>query len=49
MIADINSLDVELFSFIEEQFLMQKKLFEQYESQRVIFDQLQAQQRVKTN
>jgi hypothetical protein len=48
MIAEINSLDVELFSFIEEQFEAQKHLFEQYEAQRIIFDQLQAQQNVKT-
>lgn len=48
-IAEINSLDVELFSFIEEQFDVQRKLFEHYEAQRIIFDQLEAQQRVKTN
>lgn len=48
MIAEINSLDVELFSFIEEQFEAQKHLFEQYEAQRIIFDQLQAEQNAKT-
>ena len=49
MIAEINALDVELFSFIEEQFDAQKHVFEQYEAQRIIFDQLQAQQRVQTS
>ena len=49
MIAEINALDVELFSFIEEQFDVQKHLFEQYEAQRIIFQQLQTQQNVKTN
>lgn len=48
MLSDINSLDVALFTFIEEQFIAQRHLFEQYEAKRIIFEQLETQRRVKT-
>jgi hypothetical protein len=47
MLSKIHELDVELYSFIEEQYALQKHIFEQYEAQRIIFEQLQPQQ-VKT-
>jgi superfamily II DNA or RNA helicase len=48
MLSGINSLDVALFTFIEEQFIAQRHLFEQYQAKRIIFEQLETQRRVKT-